>query len=129
MPGFTSTSASAQYFGWNLNGALNCQPNTVSEATLYNVAGPGDRYHIRVRQTSDDASLGHMSMSSPHIDHASIGCGDVGKNFAGARNAITASFVNAGYGTTTYLWGNDAAIQQCDGSWAAGDGYVTYIHI
>lgn len=82
------------------------------------------RYHTRMDQGTSVPGIGLTTASPMHHDVYSW-CGDVANSFNSARDHAHDLFVAANYGNyliRSYI-GNTQAMQQCDGSYTASDGY------
>lgn len=108
--------------------------------------GGWDRYHVRLWGTWE-AGGSPKTAGTPHHErlyrafvcgvlpsHAVLGYGDAPNSplsgFELGKHRLKDNFADAGHAVGTTYYGNDMAIQQCTGHYAAnGDGYVALIYL
>lgn len=126
--GWTASSGSGQHF---LDHAM-CSPQHTQRAS-----GEASRFHVRVRGQHWDAGLGWAAAGSAHHEdlvlfprpcgHAVDANGSSGSGFDQGRDELEARLRLAGHSTSRVWWGNTQAFKQCDGDYAASDGWVALV--
>ena len=61
--------------------------------------------------------------------HAVDANGPGGSGFDQGRDALEAAFVAAGHVTSRAWWGNTQSLKQCDGDFAASDGWTLFVRL
>jgi uncharacterized protein YfaP (DUF2135 family) len=102
-------------------------------------SGEGSRFHIRLRGQHWDPALGWAAAGAVHHEdlvlfpipcgHAVDANGSRGSGFDQGRNELEARFAAAGHATSRVWWGNTQSFKQCDGDFAASDGWTTYVRL
>jgi hypothetical protein len=128
--GWTATSGSAQSFVDH--GA--CRPMHTQRAS-----GEGTRFHVRLRGQHADAALGWTATGDAHHEdlvvfpapcgHAVDSNGPDGSGFDQGRDELERRFVSGGHPSSRAWWGNTQSFKQCDGDYAASDGWVVFIEL
>ena len=128
--GWTATSGSVQSFVDH--GA--CRPMHTQRAS-----GEGTRFHVRLRGQHPDAVLGCTATGDAHHEdlvvfpapcgHAVDSNGPDGSGFDQGRDELERRFVSAGHPSGRAWWGNTQSFKQCDGDYAASDGWVVFIEL
>jgi hypothetical protein len=100
-------------------------------------SGEGSRFHVRVRGQHPDPLLGWAAAGAAHHEdlvlfpfpcgHAVDANGPGGSGFDQGRDALEAAFVAAGHETSRAWWGNTQSFKQCDGDYAASDGWALFV--
>ena len=100
-------------------------------------SGLGSRFHVRVRGQHQDPSLGWVAVAGAHHEdlvlfpvacgHAVDSNGPGGSGFDQGRDELERRFVAAGHGASRVWWGNTQSFKQCDGDYAASDGWTALI--
>jgi len=105
----------------------NSDPGYGCERNYYNRASgsTSPRYHTRLYQGSWVNSTIQYSTASPmhHDVYALCMPPDKADSFNAGRDYAKSKFESAGYVLVHTYLGNTAAIQQCDGTYVASDGY------
>ena len=127
---WTDTSGSSQSFADH----GECYPMHAQRAS-----GTGTRFHIRVRGQHPDAALGWTATGDAHHEdliafpvpcgHAVDSNGPGGSGFDQGRDELEARFASAGHATYREWWGNTQSFKQCDGDYAASDGWTAFIEL
>jgi len=128
--GWTATSGSTQSFADH--GA--CFAMHTQRAS-----GHGSRFHVRVRGQHPDGMLGWTAAAAAHHEdnvlfpvpcgHAVDSNGPGGSGFDQGRDELESSFDLAGHSTYRVWWGNTQSFKQCDGDYAASDGWTVFIEL
>ena len=126
--GWTASSGSGQHF---------LDHETCSPQHTQRASGEGSRFHVRIRGQHSDAGLGWAATGSVHHEdlvlfprpcgHAVDANGSSGSGFDQGRNELEARLRLAGHWTSRVWWGNTQAFKQCDGDYAASDGWVAFV--
>ena len=126
--GWTSTSGSIQSFV-DHSGCFSMHTQRAS--------GLGSRFHVRVRGQHQDPTLGWVAAAGAHHEdlvlfpipcgHAVDSNGPGGSGFDQGRDELERRFVAAGHGSSRVWWGNTQSFKQCDGDYAASDGWTVFI--
>ncbi len=126
--GWASTTGSSQSF----DDHGGCFPMHAQRAS-----GLGARFHVRVRGQHSDAALGWVAVAAAHHEdlvlvpipcgHAVDSNGPSGSGFDQGRNELERRFGTAGHLTARMWWGNTQSFKQCDGDYAASDGWTVYV--
>jgi hypothetical protein len=126
--GWTSTTGSSQSFADH----GSCSPMHAQRAS-----GLGARFHVRVRGQHQDAALGWVAVAGAHHEdlvlvpipcgHAVDSNGPSGSGFDQGRNELERRFATAGHATSRVWWGNTQSFKQCDGDYAASDGWTVLV--
>ena len=100
-------------------------------------SGLGARFHVRVRGQHQDAALGWVAVAGAHHEdlvlvpipcgHAVDSNGPSGSGFDQGRNELERRFATAGHPTSRVWWGNTQSFKQCDGDYAASDGWTVFV--
>ncbi|MGI8479652.1 MAG: hypothetical protein ACR2M2_07320 [Gaiellaceae bacterium] len=128
--GWTEASGSAQSF----TDHGGCAPMHTQRAS-----GQGSRFHIRLRGQHADAPLGWTATAAAHHEdlvllplpcgHAVDANGAGGSGFDQARDELERRFASAGHASSRVWWGNTQSFKQCDGDYAASDGWTVVIDL
>jgi hypothetical protein len=128
--GWTAASGSLQSFVDH----EACRPMHTQRAS-----GEGTRLHVRLRGQHPDPALGWTAMGDAHHEdlvvfpvpcgHAVDANGPGGSGFDRGRDELARSFESAGHGSERVWWGNTQSFKQCDGDYAASDGWVVLIEL
>jgi hypothetical protein len=92
------------------------------------------RFHARSGAHWDPA-LGWATAGAVHHDDLSFPIRAPGRReraaqgFDQGRNELEARFAAAGHATSRVWWGNTQSFKQCDGDFAASDGWTTYVRL
>ncbi|MGH3135099.1 MAG: hypothetical protein ACRDPV_01220 [Gaiellaceae bacterium] len=101
-------------------------------------SGLGSRFHARVRGQHPDSTLGWVAMAGAHHEdlvlfppcgHAVDSNGPGGSGFDQARDELERRLVVAGHASSRVWWGNTQSFKQCDGDYAASDGWTALISL
>jgi hypothetical protein len=102
-------------------------------------SGTGTRFHIRIRGQHPDPVLGWTATGDAHHEdlvvfpvpcgHAVDSNGPGGSGFDQGRDELEARFAGAGHATNREWWGNTQSFKQCDGDYAASDGWTVFIEL
>jgi hypothetical protein len=102
-------------------------------------SGDGPRFHVRVRGQHSDAGLGWTATGDAHHEdlvvlpapcgHAVDANGAQGSGFDQGRDELEERFAGAGHVTSRVWWGNTQSFKQCDGDYAASDGWTVFISV
>jgi hypothetical protein len=128
--GWTATSGSIQSFADH----GNCFAMHTQRAS-----GHGSRFHVRVRGQHPDAVLGWAAVAAAHHEdnvlfpvpcgHAVDSNGPGGSGFDQGRDELESRFTLAGHSSYRMWWGNTQSFKQCDGDYAASDGWTVVIEL
>jgi hypothetical protein len=128
--GWTATSGSSQSFVDH----DACWPMHAQRAS-----NEGTRFHIRLRGQHPDAALGWTAMGDAHHEdlvmfpvpcgHAVDANGSGGSGFDQGRDELARRFASAGHPSKRVWWGNTQSFRQCDGDYAASDGWVVLVEL
>jgi hypothetical protein len=128
--GWRSSSGSAQVF---LDHG-GCSPQHTQRAS-----GEGSRYHVRARGEHWDTALGWAALAAAHHEdlvlfplpcgHAVDSNGSAGSGFDQGRDELERRFRDAGHTTSRVWWGNTRSFKQCDGDYAASDGWTLFVRL
>ena len=128
--GWTSTTGSSQTFADH----GGCAPMHAQRAS-----GVGTRFHVRLRGQHPDAALGWVAVAGAHHEdlvlapipcgHAVDSIGSSGSGFDQGRNELERRFAGAGHLTSRVWWGNTQSFKQCDGDYAASDGWTVFVEL
>jgi hypothetical protein len=128
--GWTATSGSYQWF--------------VDDASCYSMhgqraSGEGSRFHVRIRGQHPDETLGWTATGDAHHEdlvmvpwpcgHAVDSNGPGGSGFDQGRNELRDRFEAAGHSWSLVWWGNTQSFKQCDGDYAASDGWTVFVQL
>ena len=112
----------------------NCSPMHTQRAS-----GHGTRFHIRVRGQHWDPTRGLTATGDAHHEdlvvfpipcgHAVDSNGAGGSGFDQGRNELERRFTAAGHATRRVWWGNTQSFKQCDGDYAASDGWTLFVEL
>lgn len=101
--------------------------------------GQGSRFHVRLRGQHPDAALGWTAAGDAHHEdlvafpvpcgHAVDSNGPGGSGFDQGRDELERRFASAGHSTQRVWWGNTQSFKQCDGDYAASDGWTVFIQL
>ena len=102
-------------------------------------SGQGSRFHVRVRGQHPDPALGWTATGDAHHEdlvvfpvpcgHAVDSNGPGGSGFDQGRDELERRFSSAGHATERVWWGNTQSFKQCDGDYAASDGWTVFIEL
>jgi hypothetical protein len=128
--GWTATSGSTQYFV-DHGGCFRLHTQRAS--------GHGSRFHVRIRGQHWDAVLGWAAAGGAHHEdlvllpvpcgHAVDSSGSGGSGFDQGRDELVRRFTSAGHSSSWLWWGNTQSFKQCDGDYAASDGWAAIIQL
>jgi hypothetical protein len=128
--GWTATSGSGHSFVDH----DACRPMHTQRAS-----GEGTRLHVRLRGQHPDPALGWTAMGDAHHEdvvvfplpcgHAVDANGPGGSGFDQGRDELAQSFESARHPSERVWWGNTQSFKQCDGDYAASDGWVVLIDL
>jgi hypothetical protein len=126
--GWSSTTGSSQSFVDH----GGCAPMHAQRAS-----GLAARFHVRIRGQHEDAALGWVATAGAHHEdlvlfprpcgHAVDSNGSGGSGFDQGRNELERAFASAGHVTSRVWWGNTRSFKQCDGDYAASDGWTVVV--
>jgi hypothetical protein len=126
--GWTSTSGSPQSFV-DHGGCFSMHTQRAS--------GLSSRFHVRVRGQHSDSTLGWVAAAGAHHEdlvlfpipcgHAVDSNGPGGSGFDQGRDELERRFAAAGHSSSWVWWGNTRSSKQCDGDYAASDGWTAFI--
>lgn len=126
--GWTSTTGSSQ----TLVDHGGCGPMHAQRAS-----GLGGRFHVRIRGQHQDPALGWVAVAGAHHEdlvlvplpcgHAVDSSGPGGSGFDQGRDELERRLVAAGHLASRAWWGNTQSFKQCDGDYAASDGWVVFV--
>jgi hypothetical protein len=102
-------------------------------------SGHASRYHVRIRGQHPDPALGWVALAAAHHEdfvlfpipcgHAVDANGPEGSGFDQGRDELLRAFAGAGHEVSLAWWGNTRSFKQCDGDWAASDGWTAFIRL
>ena len=102
-------------------------------------SGQASRFHVRLRGQHPDAVLGWTTTGDAHHEdlvafpvpcgHAVDSNGPGGSGFDQGRDELEGRFSAAGHSTRWEWWGNTQSFKQCDGDYAASDGWTVFIQL
>ena len=102
-------------------------------------SGEGSRFHVRLRGQHWDPALGWAAAGAAHHEdlvlfplpcgHAVDANGPSGSGFDRGRDALEAAFAAGGHATYRAWWGNTQSLKQCDGDFAASDGWTLFVRL
>ncbi|MGH3137234.1 MAG: hypothetical protein ACRDPV_12180 [Gaiellaceae bacterium] len=128
--GWTSSSGSSQSF---------VDHGVCSVMHAQRASGSGSRFHVRIRGQHQDSALGWVSGAGAHHEdlvlfpipcgHAVDSNGPGGSGFDQGRDELERRFVAAGHVSSRMWWGNTQSFKQCDGDYAASDGWTAFISL
>jgi len=128
--GWTATSGSTQHF---LDHG-GCFAQHAQRAS-----GEGSRFHVRIRGQHWDSGFGWTAAAGAHHEdlvlfpfpcgHAVDANGPGGSGFDQGRDELEARFRAAGHETSRAWWGNTQSFKQCDGDYAASDGWTLFVRL
>jgi hypothetical protein len=128
--GWTATSGSTQSFADH----GSCFPMHTQRAS-----GHGSRFHVRVRGQHPDPVLGWAAVGAAHHEdnvlfpvpcgHAVDSNGPGGSGFDQGRDELESRFTLVGHSAYRVWWGNTQSFKQCDGDYAASDGWTVFIEL
>jgi hypothetical protein len=126
--GWTATSGTEQSF----TDHELCYPMHDQRAS-----GEGSRFHVRLRGQHKDVSLRWTTWGDAHHEdlvfwpvpcgHAVDSNGGGGSGFDQGRDEVERGFAAAGHATQRVWWGNTQSFKQCDGDYAASDGWTLFV--
>jgi hypothetical protein len=125
--GWANTSGSSQTF--------------VDHGACYAMSGQrasagatSSRYHIRLHPVHADGALGWTTVGGVHHEDLVWNCGHAvdsngpgGSGFDQGRRQLRTLLENAGHSWYSRWWGNTQNFKQCDGDYAASDGYTVFV--
>lgn len=127
---WTSTSGSTQFFS---------DHGGCYEAHAQRASGERSRFHVRIRGQHPDTSLGWTATGDAHHEdlvvfpvpcgHAVDANGPEGSGFDQGREELRRRLEAAGHPGSLVWWGNTRSFKQCDGDYAASDGWVLYVSV
>jgi hypothetical protein len=128
--GWTATSGSTQYFV-DHGGCFRLHAQRAS--------AHGSRFHVRMRGQHWGPELGWAASAGAHHEdlvlfplpcgHAVDSSGPGGSGFDQGRDELVLRFASAGHSTSRVWWGNTQSFKQCDGDYAASDGWTALIEL
>jgi hypothetical protein len=128
--GWTATSGSDQAF---------LDHGDCLQMHAQRASGHGSRFHVRIRGQHRDSVLGWTATVGAHHEdfvmfpspcgHAVDSNGPGGSGFDQGRDELVRRFANAGHSSSTVWWGNTQSFKQCDGDYAASDGWTAFIEL
>lgn len=128
--GWTATSGSTQLF---LDHG-SCHPMHAQRAS-----GSGSRFHVRIRGQHLDDVLGWTATGDAHHEdlvtfpvpcgHAVDSNGPGGSGFDQGRDELRDRFAAEGHAWYRAWWGNTQSFEQCDGDYAASDGWTLFVEL
>jgi hypothetical protein len=128
--GWTATSGSDQSFVDH----ASCRPMHAQRAS-----GESSRFHVRIRGQHPDDVLGWTAVGDAHHEdfvvfpvpcgHAVDSNGPGGSGFDQAREELRARFAANGHAWFLTWWGNTQSFKQCDGDYAASDGWTLFVEL
>jgi hypothetical protein len=99
----------------------------------------GSRFHVRLRGLHPDGELGWTSLASAHHEdlvlfplpcgHAVDANGPGGSGFDQGRDELRDRFAASGHAWHRVWWGNTQSFKQCDGDYAASDGWTLFVEL
>ncbi len=127
---WTADSGSAQFF---------VDHGGCSQMHTQRASGAGSRFHVRLRGQHADATLGWAATAAAHHEdlvlfplpcgHAVDANGPGGSGFDQARDELERRFASAGHTSYRVWWGNTQSFKQCDGDYAASDGWTVFVQL
>ncbi len=128
--GWTATSGSTQVFA---------DHDSCAQLHAQRASGHGSRYHVRLRGQHPDPELGWTAVAAAHHEdnvvfpfpcgHAVDSNGPGGSGFDQGRDELERRFAIAGHSTRRVWWGNTQSFKQCDGDYAASDGWTVFVEL
>ncbi|MDQ3381490.1 MAG: hypothetical protein M3546_14435 [Actinomycetota bacterium] len=128
--GWTAVSGSAQHF---------VDHGGCAQTHTQRASGQGSRFHARLRGQHADPTLGWTATAAAHHEdlvlfpvpcgHAVDANGPSGSGFDQARDELERRFTSAGHVSSRVWWGNTQSFKQCDGDYAASDGWTVFIQL
>ena len=128
--GWTSSTGSTQFFV-DHGGCFAMHTQRAS--------GLGSRFHVRVRGQHPDSTLGWAAAAGAHHEdlvlfptpcgHAVDSNGSGGSGFDQGRDELERRLVAAGHSSSRVWWGNTQSFKQCDGDYAASDGWTVFVSL
>ena len=128
--GWAAASGTTQHFLDH----CGCFPQHTQRAS-----GEGSRFHVRIRGQHWDGGLGWAAAAAAHHEdlvlfpfpcgHAVDANGAEGSGFDQGRDELEARFRDAGHETSRAWWGNTQSLRQCDGDYAASDGWTLLVRL
>jgi hypothetical protein len=128
--GWGATSGSTQYFADH----GSCHSQHTQRAS-----GEGSRLHLRIRGQHPDPAFGWTATGDAHHEdlvffpvpcgHAVDSNGAGGSGFDMGRAELELRFAEAGHAVERAWWGNTQSFRQCDGDYAASDGWTALIQL
>jgi hypothetical protein len=128
--GWTATSGSGQTFG-DHSGCYAMHSQRAS--------GQTSRFHVRLRGQHWDPALGWTTTGDAHHEdlvwfpvacgHAVDSSGPGGSGFDQGRDELERLFADAGHESYRVWWGNTQSFEQCDGDYAASDGWTVFVEL
>lgn len=101
--------------------------------------GRATRFHVRIRGQHWDATRGWTAAASAHHEdlvvfpipcgHAVDSNGPGGSGFDQGRDELERRLAEAGHATSRIWWGNTQSFKQCDGDYAASDGWAVFVEL
>jgi len=102
-------------------------------------SGRGSRFHVRIRGQHWDATRGWTASAAAHHEdlvvfplpcgHAVDSNGSGGSGFDQGRDELQRRLAAAGHPTQRAWWGNTQSFKQCDGDYAASDGWTLFVEL
>lgn len=102
-------------------------------------SGQGSRFHVRIRGQHWDPAQGWAATGDAHHEdivlfpvpcgHAVDSSGPGGSGFDQGREELVHRFTSAGHASALVWWGNTQSFKQCDGDFAASDGWTAFIQL
>jgi len=106
---------------------------------MQRASGLGSRFHVRVRGQHQDPALGWVAVAAVHHEdlvlfpipcgHAVDSNGAGGSGFDQGRDELERRLVAAGHISSRVWWGNTQSFKQCDGDYAASDGWTALVSL
>lgn len=126
--GWTSTSGSTQSF---------VDHGVCSAQHTQRASGQASRFHVRARGQHWDSTLGWSALAAAHHEdfvlfplpcgHAVDANGPGGSGFDQGRDELERRLGEAGHAVFRVWWGNTQSFKQCDGDYAASDGWTLFV--
>lgn len=126
--GWTTTSGSTQWF---------VDHASCLQLHAQRASGHGSRFHVRIRGQHWDPVVGWTAAAGAHHEdlvlfpipcgHAVDSSGGGGSGFDQGRDELVRRFTSAGHSSSRAWWGNTQSFKQCDGDYAASDGWTAFI--
>jgi hypothetical protein len=130
----------ASHAGWDASsgaGQVFVDHGACSPQHAQRASGEGSRYHVRIRGQHWSDALGWAAAGAAHHEdlvlfpfpcgHAVDANGPAGSGFDQGRDELVARLAAAGHGSFRTWWGNTQSFRQCDGDYAASDGWVAFV--